>query len=141
MRVERRELPLLESRGFAFGCFSSVLVSGPGLNSTLKDQILSHPALHDALTDPKNGDSATKHLKQQVCVGHGNCSKWPFVRLSKANILFFLNRVINEISFRFSFGVQNLSISKNMYKHILKNWGTDMVLSTVSEILKSRGKL
>nr|KAF6414668.1 tRNA methyltransferase 13-like protein [Molossus molossus] len=37
-----------------------------GLNSTLKDQILSHPALHDALNDPKNGDSATKHLKQQV---------------------------------------------------------------------------
>ncbi|XP_036907231.1 tRNA:m(4)X modification enzyme TRM13 homolog isoform X4 [Sturnira hondurensis] len=37
-----------------------------GLNSTLRDQIMSHPALHDALTDPKNGDSATKHLKQQV---------------------------------------------------------------------------
>ncbi|XP_024607052.1 tRNA:m(4)X modification enzyme TRM13 homolog isoform X1 [Neophocaena asiaeorientalis asiaeorientalis] len=37
-----------------------------GLNSTLKDQIMSHPALHDALNDPKNGDSATKHLKQQV---------------------------------------------------------------------------
>ncbi|XP_039725500.1 tRNA:m(4)X modification enzyme TRM13 homolog isoform X2 [Pteropus medius] len=37
-----------------------------GLSSTLKDQIMSHPALHDALNDPKNGDSATKHLKQQV---------------------------------------------------------------------------
>ncbi|KAM8952118.1 tRNA:m(4)X modification enzyme TRM13 homolog [Lycaon pictus] len=37
-----------------------------GLNSTLKDQIMSHPALHDALNDPKNGDSATKHLKQQI---------------------------------------------------------------------------
>ncbi|XP_039084363.1 tRNA:m(4)X modification enzyme TRM13 homolog isoform X3 [Hyaena hyaena] len=37
-----------------------------GLNATLKDQIMSHPALHDALNDPKNGDSATKHLKQQV---------------------------------------------------------------------------
>ncbi|EPQ15344.1 tRNA guanosine-2'-O-methyltransferase TRM13 like protein [Myotis brandtii] len=37
-----------------------------GLNSTLKDQIMSHPALHDALNDPNNGDSATKHLKQQV---------------------------------------------------------------------------
>ncbi|KAM8780183.1 tRNA:m(4)X modification enzyme TRM13 homolog isoform 3-T3 [Rhynchonycteris naso] len=37
-----------------------------GLNSTLKGRIMSHPALHDALNDPKNGDSATKHLKQQV---------------------------------------------------------------------------
>ncbi|XP_029425544.1 tRNA:m(4)X modification enzyme TRM13 homolog [Nannospalax galili] len=37
-----------------------------GLNSTLEDHILSHPALHDALNDPKNGDCATKHLKQQM---------------------------------------------------------------------------
>lgn len=37
-----------------------------GLNSTLKNQIMSHPALHDVLNDPKNGDSAAKHLKQQV---------------------------------------------------------------------------
>lgn len=46
-----------------------------GLNSTLKDQIMSHPALHDALNDPKNGDSATKHLKQQVCLGDSNSTK------------------------------------------------------------------
>ncbi|KAK2494520.1 hypothetical protein MC885_000590, partial [Smutsia gigantea] len=39
-----------------------------GLNSTLKDQIMSHPALHDALNDPKNGDSATRHLKQQASI-------------------------------------------------------------------------
>ncbi|XP_058159106.1 tRNA:m(4)X modification enzyme TRM13 homolog isoform X1 [Dasypus novemcinctus] len=37
-----------------------------GLNCMLKEQIMSHPALNDALHDPKNGDSATKHLKQQV---------------------------------------------------------------------------
>ncbi|XP_073907012.1 tRNA:m(4)X modification enzyme TRM13 homolog isoform X5 [Castor canadensis] len=37
-----------------------------GLNSTLKDDIRSHPALLDALNDPRNGDSAIKHLKQQV---------------------------------------------------------------------------
>ncbi|XP_059122133.1 tRNA:m(4)X modification enzyme TRM13 homolog isoform X3 [Peromyscus eremicus] len=37
-----------------------------GLNSTLEDHIMSHPALHDALNDPKNGDCAVKHLKQQV---------------------------------------------------------------------------
>lgn len=62
-----------------------------GLNCTLKDQIMSHPALHDALNDPKNGDSAAKHLKQQVCLSHSNSTKnGLFVHLSEANILFFL---------------------------------------------------
>ena len=52
---------------------------------------MSHPALHDALNDPKNGDSAAKHLKQQVCLSHSNSTKnGLFVRLSEANILFFL---------------------------------------------------
>ncbi|XP_034356752.1 tRNA:m(4)X modification enzyme TRM13 homolog isoform X2 [Arvicanthis niloticus] len=37
-----------------------------GLNSTHEDHIMSHPALHDALNDPRNGDCAVKHLKQQV---------------------------------------------------------------------------
>ncbi|XP_035294353.1 tRNA:m(4)X modification enzyme TRM13 homolog [Cricetulus griseus] len=37
-----------------------------GLNSTLEDHIMSHPSLNDALNDPKNGDCAVKHLKQQV---------------------------------------------------------------------------
>ncbi|XP_075414923.1 tRNA:m(4)X modification enzyme TRM13 homolog [Tenrec ecaudatus] len=45
-----------------------------GLNSTLKDQSMSHPVLHDALNDPKNGDSATKHLKQQASI-IGNIEK------------------------------------------------------------------
>ncbi|KAM9242436.1 tRNA:m(4)X modification enzyme TRM13 homolog [Dugong dugon] len=45
-----------------------------GLNSTLKDQVMSHPVLHDALNDPKNGDSATKHLKQQASI-LGNIEK------------------------------------------------------------------
>ncbi|XP_008062902.1 tRNA:m(4)X modification enzyme TRM13 homolog [Carlito syrichta] len=45
-----------------------------GLNSTLPDRIMSHPALHDALNDPKNGDSATKHLKQQASI-LGNIEK------------------------------------------------------------------
>lgn len=36
-----------------------------GLNSTHEDHIMSHPALHDALNDPRNGDCAVKHLKQQ----------------------------------------------------------------------------
>ncbi|KAM9186631.1 tRNA:m(4)X modification enzyme TRM13 homolog isoform 3-T3 [Mergus octosetaceus] len=37
-----------------------------GLELDLKEQILSHKALHEALNDPKNGESAFKHLKQQV---------------------------------------------------------------------------
>ncbi|OBS58050.1 hypothetical protein A6R68_10827 [Neotoma lepida] len=45
-----------------------------GLNSTLEDHIMSHPALHDALNDPKNGDCAVKHLKQQASI-LGNIEK------------------------------------------------------------------
>ncbi|XP_006831104.1 PREDICTED: tRNA:m(4)X modification enzyme TRM13 homolog [Chrysochloris asiatica] len=45
-----------------------------GLNSTLKDQTMSHSVLDDALSDPKNGDSATKHLKQQASI-LGNIEK------------------------------------------------------------------
>lgn len=72
-----------------------MLLFGTGLNCTLKDQIMSHPALHDALNDPKNGDSAAKHLKQQVCLSHSNSTKnGLFVHLSEANILFFLNIVL-----------------------------------------------
>lgn len=37
-----------------------------GLELHLKEQILSHQALQEALNDPKNGESAFKHLKQQV---------------------------------------------------------------------------
>lgn len=37
-----------------------------GLELCLKEQILSHQALQEALNDPKNGESAFKHLKQQV---------------------------------------------------------------------------
>ncbi|XP_058664089.1 tRNA:m(4)X modification enzyme TRM13 homolog isoform X1 [Ammospiza nelsoni] len=37
-----------------------------GLELHLKEQILSHQALQEALSDPKNGESAFKHLKQQV---------------------------------------------------------------------------
>ncbi|KAM6219235.1 tRNA:m(4)X modification enzyme TRM13 homolog [Rhynchocyon petersi] len=45
-----------------------------GLNCILKEEIMSHPVLHDALNDPKNGDSATKHLKQQASI-LGNIEK------------------------------------------------------------------
>lgn len=32
----------------------------------MEDSVLSHPVLQDELNNPNNGDSAHKHLKQQV---------------------------------------------------------------------------
>ncbi|KYO19537.1 tRNA:m(4)X modification enzyme TRM13-like protein isoform C [Alligator mississippiensis] len=37
-----------------------------GISSILKDQTLSHQAFKEVLNDPKNGECAFKHLKQQV---------------------------------------------------------------------------
>ncbi|XP_021260177.1 tRNA:m(4)X modification enzyme TRM13 homolog isoform X2 [Numida meleagris] len=45
-----------------------------GLELGLKEQVLSHQALQEALNDPKNGDSAFKHLKQQASI-LGNMEK------------------------------------------------------------------
>ncbi|NXE15479.1 TRM13 enzyme, partial [Lophotis ruficrista] len=45
-----------------------------GLELRLKEQILSHQALQEALNDPKNGESASKHLKQQASI-LGNMEK------------------------------------------------------------------
>ncbi|XP_045059470.2 tRNA:m(4)X modification enzyme TRM13 homolog isoform X3 [Desmodus rotundus] len=91
-----------------------------GLNSTLKDQILSHPALHDALTDPKNGDSATKHLKQQASIlgnieklkllgprrcfvefgaGKGKLSHWVDIALKDAEEVHFI--LVEKVTTRF----------------------------------------
>uniref|UniRef100_A0A3Q4GHP3 tRNA:m(4)X modification enzyme TRM13 n=1 Tax=Neolamprologus brichardi TaxID=32507 RepID=A0A3Q4GHP3_NEOBR len=42
-----------------------------GLQCDLEDSVQSHPALHHELHNPKNGDSAHKHLKQQSSIlGH-----------------------------------------------------------------------
>ncbi|XP_056379331.1 tRNA:m(4)X modification enzyme TRM13 homolog isoform X6 [Hyla sarda] len=49
-----------------------------GLDPPLPDRKLCHPALHEALNDPANGDSASKHLKQQV---DGKQRKSTFQRL------------------------------------------------------------
>ncbi|XP_071984109.1 tRNA:m(4)X modification enzyme TRM13 homolog isoform X2 [Engystomops pustulosus] len=49
-----------------------------GLDPPLPDKKLCHPALHEALNDPANGDSASKHLKQQV---DGKQRKSTFERL------------------------------------------------------------
>ncbi|NXM31482.1 TRM13 enzyme, partial [Oxyruncus cristatus] len=45
-----------------------------GLELHLKEEILSHQALQEALNDPKNGESAFKHLKQQASI-LGNMEK------------------------------------------------------------------
>ncbi|KAJ8277761.1 hypothetical protein GJAV_G00079580 [Gymnothorax javanicus] len=37
-----------------------------GLNCKHEERVLSHPALCEALSDPRNGDVAFKHLKQQA---------------------------------------------------------------------------
>ncbi|XP_068396496.1 tRNA:m(4)X modification enzyme TRM13 homolog isoform X1 [Eschrichtius robustus] len=91
-----------------------------GLNSTLKDQIMSHPALHDALNDPKNGDSATKHLKQQASIlgnieklkllgprrcfvefgaGKGKLSHWVDIALKDAEEVHFI--LVEKVTTRF----------------------------------------
>lgn len=42
-----------------------------GLQCDTEEKVLSHPALQDTLNNPKNGDSAHKHLKQQSSIlGH-----------------------------------------------------------------------
>ncbi|XP_067452114.1 tRNA:m(4)X modification enzyme TRM13 homolog [Thunnus thynnus] len=42
-----------------------------GLQCDVEDSVLSHPALQEELNNPKNGDSALKHLKQQSSIlGH-----------------------------------------------------------------------
>ncbi|XP_034737986.1 tRNA:m(4)X modification enzyme TRM13 homolog [Etheostoma cragini] len=42
-----------------------------GLQCEVEDSVLSHPVLQEELNNPKNGDSAHKHLKQQSSIlGH-----------------------------------------------------------------------
>ncbi|XP_066478872.1 tRNA:m(4)X modification enzyme TRM13 homolog isoform X2 [Tiliqua scincoides] len=82
-----------------------------GIKSVLKDQILSHQALEEALNDPKNGDAAFKHLKQQASLlgnmerlnllgpgrcfvefgaGRGKLSHWVDIALQGAENVHFL---------------------------------------------------
>lgn len=91
-----------------------------GLNSTLEDHIMSHPALHDALNDPKNGDCATKHLKQQASIlgnieklkllgprrcfvefgaGKGKLSHWVDIALKDAEKVHFI--LVEKVTTRF----------------------------------------
>ncbi|KFQ17321.1 tRNA:m(4)X modification enzyme TRM13, partial [Merops nubicus] len=82
-----------------------------GLELRLKEQILTHQALQEALNDPKNGESAFKHLKQQASIlgnmeklhllgpgrcfvefgaGRGKLSRWVDVALQNAENVQFL---------------------------------------------------
>ncbi|XP_064371921.1 tRNA:m(4)X modification enzyme TRM13 homolog [Dromaius novaehollandiae] len=82
-----------------------------GLELHLKEQILSHQALEEALNDPKNGESAFKHLKQQASIlgnmeklhllgpgrcfvefgaGRGKLSHWVDIALQNAENVQFL---------------------------------------------------
>ncbi|KAM4873413.1 tRNA:m(4)X modification enzyme TRM13 homolog [Thomomys bottae] len=91
-----------------------------GLNSTLNDHIMSHPALHDAINDPRNGDSATKHLKQQASIlgnieklkllgprrcfvefgaGKGKLSHWVDIALKDAEKVHFI--LVEKVTTRF----------------------------------------
>lgn len=45
---------------------SFVFFVAAGLQSDVEERTLSHPILQEELVNPKNGDSAHKHLKQQV---------------------------------------------------------------------------
>ncbi|XP_059503796.1 tRNA:m(4)X modification enzyme TRM13 homolog [Stegostoma tigrinum] len=88
-----------------------LLTATSSLNSKLTDQTLSHEALQEALNDPKNGDFAFKHLKQQASLagnlermgllgsnrcfvefgaGRGKLSHWIDLALQDAKNVYFL---------------------------------------------------
>ncbi|CDQ69641.1 unnamed protein product [Oncorhynchus mykiss] len=85
-----------------------------------EENIQSHPALHEALNDPRNGDSAFKHLKQQASLlgnmedlhllgpnrcfvefgaGKGKLSHWIHVALKAYDDIHFL--LVERSSARF----------------------------------------
>lgn len=91
-----------------------------GLNCTHEDHIMSHPALHDALNDPRNGDCAVKHLKQQASIlgnieklkllgprrcfvefgaGKGKLSHWVDIALKDAENVHFI--LVERVTTRF----------------------------------------
>ncbi|KAA0712150.1 tRNA:m(4)X modification enzyme TRM13 -like protein [Triplophysa tibetana] len=91
-----------------------------GLNTQIVENTLSHTALNEALNDPKNGDSASKHLKQQASIlgnmealkllspdrcyiefgaGKGKLSHWIHVALKASENVHFL--LVERSSTRF----------------------------------------
>ncbi|XP_050925482.1 tRNA:m(4)X modification enzyme TRM13 homolog [Lates calcarifer] len=69
---ETQELSLSErSRVELQSLLDKLKAAVTGLQSDVEDRVLSHPALQEELSNPKNGDSAHKHLKQQSSIlGH-----------------------------------------------------------------------
>ncbi|XP_078074348.1 tRNA:m(4)X modification enzyme TRM13 homolog isoform X1 [Mustelus asterias] len=88
-----------------------LLKATSSLNSKLTDQTLTHVTLQEALNDPKNGDFAIKHLKQQASLtgnlerlsllgsnrcfvefgaGRGKLSHWIDLALQDAKSVYFL---------------------------------------------------
>uniref|UniRef100_A0A8D2J3I1 tRNA:m(4)X modification enzyme TRM13 n=1 Tax=Varanus komodoensis TaxID=61221 RepID=A0A8D2J3I1_VARKO len=93
------------------------------INYVLKDEILSHQALNEALNDPKNGVAAIKHLKQQASIlghmerlhllgsgkcfvefgaGRGKLSHWVDIALHNAQDIHFL--LVERATTRFKVG-------------------------------------
>nr|XP_055074571.1 tRNA:m(4)X modification enzyme TRM13 homolog isoform X1 [Misgurnus anguillicaudatus] len=91
-----------------------------GLNTKIVESTLSHSALDEPLNDPKNGDSAFKHLKQQASIlgnmealellspercyiefgaGKGKLSHWIHIALKEAENVHFL--LVERSSTRF----------------------------------------
>ncbi|XP_062869449.1 tRNA:m(4)X modification enzyme TRM13 homolog [Trichomycterus rosablanca] len=102
------------------GLIQKVKSALQGLNTKPNDAVLSHPALHEALNDPKNGNFAFKHLKQQASLlgnmkdlgllepgrcyvefgaGKGKLSHWIHVALQDAENVHFL--LVERCSTRF----------------------------------------
>ncbi|KAM3620051.1 uncharacterized protein V6R79_017525 [Siganus canaliculatus] len=66
------QLSLCEhSRAQLDALLDKLKAAATGLQCDVADSVLSHPALREELDNPKNGDSAHKHLKQQSSIlGH-----------------------------------------------------------------------
>nr|XP_033771862.1 tRNA:m(4)X modification enzyme TRM13 homolog [Geotrypetes seraphini] len=62
-----------------------------GFAKTLEKRTLSHPVLHEALHDPKNGESAFKHLKQQASI-LGNLDKLGLLKPKRCYVEFGAGR-------------------------------------------------
>uniref|UniRef100_A0A087XSH1 tRNA:m(4)X modification enzyme TRM13 n=1 Tax=Poecilia formosa TaxID=48698 RepID=A0A087XSH1_POEFO len=73
-RVDRdQELSSLAERSRADleSLVEKLKAAAEGLQQDMEDRTLSHPVLQEELSDPKNGGSAHKHLKQQASLlGH-----------------------------------------------------------------------
>ncbi|XP_014908046.1 tRNA:m(4)X modification enzyme TRM13 homolog [Poecilia latipinna] len=75
-RVDRdQELPEVSlaerSRADLESLVEKLKAAAEGLQQDMEDRTLSHPVLQEELSDPKNGGSAHKHLKQQASLlGH-----------------------------------------------------------------------